>query len=251
MSPIEAVWAWLTDPDSWQKTLGVPGIPTRIAEHLAITGWAILFAVVLAVPLGIFIGHTGHGGFLVVGVANAFRALPELGLVTLIALAVGVALATQAVIIVLVALAIPPLLAGTYAGIRNVDSDVVDAARGMGMRERDVIWRIELPIALPLMFGGLRAATLQVIATATIAAFVGVGGLGRFIIDGQKRGGIEGYATMAGGAILIAALAILVELLLAGIQRLAVSPGLRTPTVSRRVMRVRTRPVEVPEHAIS
>lgn len=233
------MWDWLTDPDNWHKTFLGKGIPYHVLKHLEYTGLAILVAVVIAVPVGIYIGHTGRGSFLVVGVANSFRALPELGLVVLLVLWMGIALAVQAVTIALVALAIPPLLAGTYAGIRNVDRDVVDAARGMGMREREVVLKVELPNALPLMLGGLRAATLQVIATATIAAFVSLDGLGRFVIDGQKFGGQEGYAEMAGGAVLIAALAISVELVLAGVQRLVVSPGLRTPKVRRRVGRVR------------
>jgi osmoprotectant transport system permease protein len=245
----ELVWAWLTEPANWRKGLADPGIPTRIFEHLQYTGLAILIAALIAVPLGTYIGHTGHGSFLVVAIANAFRALPELGLLILLVLAMGVALALQASTIALVALAIPPMLAGTYAGIRNVNPDVVDAARGMGMRERDIVWRVELPIALPLILGGLRAATLQVIATATIAAYVSLGGLGRYVIDGQAFGAQEGYTMMAGGAVLIAALAIIVELVLASIQRLAVSPGLRTPTVRRRVTRVRT--VMEPEGASS
>ena len=234
MNLFEQVWNWLTDPVNWHKNFGDPGIPTRILEHLQYTGLAILIAALIAVPLGTYIGHTGHGSFLVVGIANAFRALPELGLVVLLVSIMGILLAVQAVTIALVALAIPPLLAGTYAGIRNVDRDVVDAARGMGMRERDVVLKVELPIALPLLLGGLRAATLQVIATATIAAFVSLDGLGRYVIDGQRFGGPEGYAEMAGGAVLIAALAITVELLLAGVQRLVVSPGLQTPKVRRR-----------------
>jgi osmoprotectant transport system permease protein len=241
-SLIEAVWRWLTDPENWGKNFRDPGIPTRILEHLQYTGLAILIAALIAVPLGVYIGHTGRGGFLVVGIANSFRALPELGLLILLVLAMGVALALQAVTIALVALAIPPLLAGTYAGIRNVDPDIVDAARGMGMRERDVVWKVELPNALPLLLGGLRAATLQVIATATIAAFVSLGGLGRYVIDGRAFGGTDGYAMMAGGAVLVAALAITVELVLAGVQRLVVSPGLRTRRMRRRVGRVWAQP---------
>lgn len=251
MNIFEQVWAWLTDPANWHKNFRDAGIPARIAEHLGYTALAIVIAAVIAIPIGVYVGHTGRGGFVVVGLANSFRALPELGLVILLVLAMGAALALQAVTIALVALAIPPLLAGTYAGIRNVDPEVVDAARGMGMRERDIVWKVELPIALPLMLGGLRAATLQVIATASIAAFMSLGGLGRYVIDGRAFGGVEGYAIMAGGAVLIAALAIAVELVLAGVQRLVVSPGLRTATVSRRVSRVRPSPVEEPENAIS
>ncbi|HEU5473756.1 MAG TPA: ABC transporter permease [Actinophytocola sp.] len=251
MNVFELVWAWLTDPENWQKNFRDLGIPARILEHLTYTGLAIVFAVMIAVPIGIYVGHTGRGGFLVVGVANWFRALPELGLVILLVLAMGVALALQALTIVLVALAIPPLLAGTYSGLRNVDPEVVDAARGMGMRERDIVWRVEVPIALPLMLGGLRTATLQVIATASIAAYMGLGGLGRYVIDGQRFGTLEGYTMMAGGAVLIAALAIVVELTLAGVQRLVVSPGLRNRKFSRRETRVRTKPVEKTEVAIS
>jgi osmoprotectant transport system permease protein len=251
MNLFERVWEWLTNPENWTRNLFGPGIPTRILEHLQYTGLAILVAAVIAIPLGTYIGHTGRGSFLVVGIANSFRALPELGLLILLVLAMGVALAVEGVTIALVALAIPPLLAGTYAGVRNVDRDVVDAARGMGMREREIVWKVELPIALPLILGGLRAATLQVIATATIAAFVSLGGLGRYVIDGRAAGGAEGYAEMAGGAVLIAALAITVELILAGVQRLVVSPGLSTPRVNRRASRERFKPVPEPEGAIS
>lgn len=251
MNLFQLVWEWLSNGDNWTRNIFGPGIPTRILEHLQYTGLAILVAAVIAVPLGTYIGHTGRGSFLVVGIANSFRALPELGVLILLVLAMGVALALEATTIALVALAIPPLLAGTYAGIRNVDRDVVDAARGMGMREREIVWKVELPIALPLMLGGLRAATLQVIATATIAAFVSLGGLGRYVIDGRAAGGPEGYAEMAGGAVLVAALAIAVELILAGVQRLVVSPGLNTSRVNRRVTRVRLRPVTEPEGAMS
>jgi osmoprotectant transport system permease protein len=248
---ITQVWTWLTDGDNWHKTFLGPGIPARILEHLQYTGLAILIAALIAVPVGIYIGHTGRGGFLVVGIANSFRALPELGVLILLVLIMGVSLALQAVTIALVALAIPPLLAGTYAGIRAVDPEVVDAARGMGMTERDVVLKVELPIALPIMLSGLRAATLQVIATASIAAYVSLGGLGKFVIDGRAFGGSEGYTEMAGGAVLIAALAIAVELTLGAVQRLVVSPGLRTPKIRRRATRVRMRPATEPEGAIS
>lgn len=237
------VWQWLTDPQNWHKYLTEPGIPTRILEHLTYTGLAVGIAALIAVPLGVYIGHTGRGGFLVVGVANSFRAIPEIGLLQLLALLMGIALVIPAVTIALVLLAIPPLLAGTYSGMRNVDRDMVDAARGIGMSERDIVFRVEIPVALPLIIGGLRAATLQVIATATIAAFVSLGGLGHYIIDGRAFGGVEGYTEMAGGAVLVAVLAIVVELVLAGVQRLVVSPGLRgNPRVRRRALRVGPRP---------
>ena len=136
----------------------------------------------IAVPIGAWIGHTGRGGFLVVGLANGLRALPTLGLLVLLVGATGLGLLGP--ITALVILAVPPILAGTYAGVRNVDPAVVDAARGMGMRGREVLLGVELPNALPLIIGGIRSSTLQVISTATIAAFVALGGLGRYIIDG-------------------------------------------------------------------
>jgi osmoprotectant transport system permease protein len=215
---------WLGDPEHWS---GSEGIPTRILEHLGYTGLAILLGLVIAVPIGAFIGHTGKGGG-VVGAANGLRALPELGLLILLVLLMGIGLLP--VTLALVVLAIPPLLAGTYSGIRNVDRSVVDAARGMGMKEWRVLWSVELPNALPLVLAGLRAATLQVIATAVIAAYVSLGGLGRFVIDGQA---VRDFPQMLGGSIVIAALALAVEGLLLGVQRLVVSRGLRRNPTTR------------------
>jgi osmoprotectant transport system permease protein len=220
MNLVLDVLAWLTDPGNWQ---GRNGVPARTAEHLGYTVVALAIAVVIAVPLGAVIGHTGRGGFLLVGIANGLRALPELGLLILLVLLTGIGILPLTV--TLVVLAIPPLLAGTYAGVRNADPAVVDAARGMGMREREVLWKVELPIAFPLVIGGLRTATLQVIATAAIGAYVALGGLGRYLIDGLA---LNDYTRMVGGAVLIAALALVVEGLLAVLQRLIVSPGLRT-----------------------
>ncbi|GLZ38435.1 ABC transporter permease [Actinokineospora sp. NBRC 105648] len=217
---------WLTDPDHWKTTLGIAGIPQRLGEHLQYTGLAVLVSALVAIPLGAYIGHTGRGGTVVVGIVNSFRALPELGLLILLVLAMGVLLAVQALTIALVSMAVPVLLAGTYAGVRNVDRAVVDAARGMGMREWEILWKVELPNALPLILGSIRAATLQVIATASIAAAVSLGGLGRFVVDGNA---FREYDQMAAGAVLIAGLAIVVELVLSGVQWLVVSPGLRKP----------------------
>jgi osmoprotectant transport system permease protein len=204
MNLVLEVLAWFADPDQWQ---GRSGIPTRLVEHLTYTVQAVVIAAVIAVPLGGLVGHTGRGGFLLVGIANGLRALPELGLLILLVLLTGIGVLPLT--ITLVVLAIPPLLAGTYAGIRNTDPAVVDAARGVGMREGDVLMKVEFPIALPLMIAGLRTATLQVIATAAIGA----------------------YTRMAGGAVLIALLALVVEGLLAALQRLVVSPGLRAVSV--------------------
>jgi osmoprotectant transport system permease protein len=214
------VLAWFADPQHWQ---GTTGVPTRIAEHLGYTVQAVVLAVIVAIPLGAVIGHTGRGGFLLVGVANGLRALPELGLLVLLVLLTGIGVLPLTVTLLI--LAVPPLLAGTYAGVRNADPAVVDAARGMGMREHEVLLKVELPIALPLIIGGLRTATLQVIATAAIGAYIALGGLGRYLIDGLA---LNDYSRMVAGAVLIAALALVVEGLLAALQRMIVSPGLRT-----------------------
>ncbi|HEY0803596.1 MAG TPA: ABC transporter permease [Pseudonocardiaceae bacterium] len=224
------LWAqlgqWLTTSANWQ---GGTGVPVRVAEHLQYTGLTMLFAIVIAIPIGVLVGHTGRGGFLVVGIANGLRALPTLGLLTIVVLAAGLGLAPP--ILALTVLAIPPLLAGTYAGIRAVDAAVVDAAKGVGMRGWQVILRVEIPNALPLIFGGIRSAALQVIATATIAAYVGLGGLGRYVIDGLSQ---QHYDQALAGALIVAVLAIVIDLVLVIIQRVVVSPGLNEASLSRR-----------------
>ncbi|GAA4549340.1 ABC transporter permease [Pseudonocardia xishanensis] len=213
------LFSYLFDASHWS---GPTGIPARIGEHLFYSVLALALGAVVAIPLGALVGHTRRGGFLVVGVANGMRALPELGLLTLLVLLMGIDLLP--VTIALAVLAVPPLLAGTYAGVRNVDAGAVDAARGMGMREGQILTKVEFPNALPLILGGLRAAALQVIATAAVAAYVSFGGLGRLLIDGLKS---LDYSQMAAGAILVALLALTVEGLLALVQRAVVSPGLR------------------------
>jgi osmoprotectant transport system permease protein len=222
MNILSEVAAWLTAADHWT---GAGGVPVRVLEHLYYSGLALLLGLVIAVPIGVAVGHTGRGSFLVVGVANGLRALPELGLLILLVLSMGIGLLP--VVLALTVLAIPPLLAGTYAGVRNVDRAVVDAARGMGMRESQVLLRVELPNALPLVLGGARSAALQVIATAAVAAYVSYGGLGRYLIDGLRQ---QDYAQMVAGAVLIAVLALIVEAVLALVQRSVVSPGLRGGT---------------------
>jgi osmoprotectant transport system permease protein len=212
-------FGWLFDPANWT---GSGGIPARLVEHLGYVALAMIIALVIALPVGAWVGHTGRGGFLVVGSANALRALPTLGVLILLVTPFGLSIIGP--LIALVVLAIPPLLAGTYAGVRNVDPAVVDAARGMGMRGGEVLWRVELPNALPLIIGGVRSAVLQVISTATIAAYVGLGGLGRYIFDGLAQ---RDFPQMIGGSLLVALLAIVVDLLLAALQKVVVSPGLQ------------------------
>jgi osmoprotectant transport system permease protein len=232
-----SILSYLFDPAHWT---GSQGIPTRLVEHLGYTALTLIIALVIAIPVGAWIGHTGRGGFLVVGLANGLRALPTLGLLVLIVGAIGLGLLGP--ITCLVILAVPPILAGTYAGVRNVDAAVVDAARGMGMRGREVLFGVELPNALPLIIGGVRSSLLQVVSTATIAAFVALGGLGRFIIDGLA---VRDFPQMVAGSLLVALLAIVADLLLAGLQRLLVSPGLRVA----RTRRLRPVPTNTPDAA--
>ncbi|MDH2427692.1 ABC transporter permease subunit [Sphaerisporangium sp. TRM90804] len=206
------------DAANWS---GSGGIPVRVLEHVEFSVIALLFAMLIAIPLGLLIGHTGRGAVVVVVAANAARALPTLGLVVLIVLLVGVG-TTWPVLVPLVALAVPPILVNTYEGIRGVDDDLRDAAYGMGLRGRQVLLRVLVPVALPLILLGLRIAAIQVVATATVAAYVGLGGLGRFIIDGLAT---KDFPSTIGGAVLVAALALVVQLGFALLQRLVVSPG--------------------------
>jgi osmoprotectant transport system permease protein len=232
------IFGWLFDPAHWS---GATGVPQRLVEHLGYTALTLIIALVIAVPLGAWIGHTGKGGFLVVGLANGLRALPTLGLLVLLVGAIGIGLFGP--LVALVVLAIPPILAGTYAGVRNVDAAIVDAAHGMGMRGRGVLFQVELPNALPLIIGGVRSAVLQVISTATIAAFVALGGLGRFIVDGLA---VRDFGQMIGGSLLVAVLAIVADLLLAGLQKLLVSPGLQVAPAQSGRRRLRVVPGRAP-----
>ena len=232
------LFSYLLDPAHWT---GTQGIPARLVEHLGYVALTLVIALVIAVPIGAWIGHTGRGGFLAVGLANGLRALPTLGLLVLIVGATGLGLIGP--IVALVILGVPPILAGTYAGVRNVDPAVVDAARGMGMRGREVLLGVELPNALPLIIGGIRSSVLQVISTATIAAYVALGGLGRFIIDGLA---VRDFPQMIAGSLLVALLAVVADLLLAGLQKLVVSPGLRAAPAARRL---RVVPSKAPDAA--
>lgn len=189
---------------------GPAGLTARILEHLQYTVVAVFFSALIAVPLGMLIGHTGRGTFLVVSGVNALRALPTLGVLLLGVLLWGLGLIPPTVALML--LGIPPLLAGTYSGIANVDRAVVDAARSMGMTERRVLLRVEVPNAMPLILGGLRTATLQIVATATVAAYASLGGLGRYLIDGIK---VREFYLALVGALMVTALALILDALLA------------------------------------
>lgn len=213
---------WLADGEHWT---GEAGLPNRILQHLGYTLLAVLLAAAVAIPLGLAIGHTGRGGVLLVGTANSMRALPTLGLLTALYLLRPSSLG--ATIIALVILAIPPILAGTYAGVQSVDRGVVDAATGMGMTSWQRLWQAEFPGALPLLLGGLRSAVLQVVATTAVAAFVGLGGLGRPLLDGLRSGAEDRYSQVLAAALFTALLAVTLDLLLAAVQRAVVPTGVR------------------------
>jgi osmoprotectant transport system permease protein len=203
---------WLADPANWS---GPSGIQQRLVEHLAITGVVMCVAALIALPLGILVGHTRRGRGTVVALTSGVRAIPTLGLLTILALNLGIGLVAP--VLALIVLAIPPLLAGAYSGIESVSPAAVDASRGVGMTEWQLVARVEVPIALPVIVGGLRSATLQVVATATLAAYVADAGLGRFLFSGLKS---REYSEMLGGAILVAVLALVLEVALASLQRL-------------------------------
>ena len=221
---IGSILDWLTSSASWS---GNDGILVRLLEHIGYTLLVLVVAALIAIPLGLWIGHTGRGRWMVTA-ANALRAVPTLGLLfaltlVLLPLLPGDAAFLVPSVIVLVLLAVPAILSGTYAGVEAVSPAARDAARGIGMTGSQVLWKVELPIALPLLISGLRAAVLQVVATATVAALVGLCGLGRFLIDGLAT---QDYASTAGGALLVAVLALVLDAPFALLERLVVSPGL-------------------------
>jgi osmoprotectant transport system permease protein len=212
-------WDWVTQSANWH---GSGSIPQQFVAHLGYSGLPLLIAAVIAVPLGVAIGHTGRGAVVVVNVANAWRAIPTLGLLVLLVVLLGFSPLTW--LLPLVVLAIPPILVNAYEGVAGVDRDVKDAAKGAGMTTWQQVIKVEVPIALPLILVGLRTAAIFVVATATIAAYIGLGGLGRFIIDGLAN---SQYGPVAGGALLVVILAVLVLALFAGLSWLLVPAGLR------------------------
>lgn len=207
MNFVERAISYLLTVDNWT---GPVGLASRILEHLEYTAIAVGASALIAVPLGLIVGHTGRGGLLVVGAVNGLRSLPTLGVLLFGTLLFGLGLGPSVVALML--LGVPALLAGTYAGIANVEATVVDAARAMGMTEPQVLLRVEVPNALPLILGGLRNATLQVVATATVAAYASLGGLGRYLIDGIKE---REFHLALVGALMVATLALVLDGVLA------------------------------------
>ncbi|WP_067606625.1 ABC transporter permease [Nocardiopsis listeri] len=226
MNVLTLLVEWFSDPAQWT---GSAGIPARLGEHVHYSLLGLLLSTVIAVPVGLLTGHTGVGGFLTTSLANFARALPTIGVLFLIVLLAGIGLVP--VVCALVALAVPPILVNTHEGVRGVDPRLRDAAVGMGMRGREVLFKLELPVATPLILMGMRTAAVQVVATATIAAYVGVGGLGRYIVDGQAR---QDLSMLLGGSVLVVGLAVVTTLLFAGLRRLLVAPGLRAEAAATR-----------------
>ncbi len=219
-SILASIFAWFTDPASWQ---GPNGIPTRIVEHIYYVAVSMAFALAVALPVGIGLGHWGRGGLIAINLSNIGRAIPEFGVVILVFLIAGYG--DLPIIVTLFALALPPIVTNSYVGMTEVSADARQAAKGLGMTGWQRLWQVELPIALPVIMAGIRTSTVQVMATATLAAYVGLGGVGRYIIDGLA---LRDMIEVVCGAIIVAILALGIEAILAVVQRLVVSRGLKS-----------------------
>jgi len=228
---------WFSDP---ANLFGADGLQGRLGEHLVLSAIPLLIAVAIALPIGAWIGHTGRAANLVINIANVGRAIPSLAILAVATMVlqsflvdIGLRQVSSeiATMIAMTALAIPPILTNAYVGISEVDDDLVEAGRGVGMRESQVLREVELPVALPVILVGIRTAAVQVVATATLGAVFATGGLGRFIIDGiaQRR-----HEEVFAGAIVVAILSILTELVFEAIQRRVTSPGLRSGQMALR-----------------
>jgi osmoprotectant transport system permease protein len=210
MNIVSQTVAWLTDPANW---VGPNGIPTRLAEHIVISGVSLVIALLIALPAGLYIGHTGRFGRLAVNLANLGRALPSLAVIAIV-LPITARIDPQLgfkvypTIFAMVVLAVPPILVNTFSGIQAVDRDAIEAGRGQGMSEPQVLRKIETPLAVPSIMSGISSATVQVIATATLGAIFGFGGLGRYLVDGLAQADI---GQTVGGAVLVGALVLVAE----------------------------------------
>ena len=227
---------WIVDPANW-----VPGsqsplpIGDRLAEHLLYSGVSLALAMLIALPLGFAIGHTGRGRQFVIGFTGAMRALPTLGVLFFLTMVLRSGLSTTPAVLIgsivaFVLLAIPSILAGAYAGLESVGREPIDAARSIGMTELQILFKVEIPLGLPVIIGGIRSAALQVIATVTIASYVGLGGLGRIISSGI---GLNDYTVILGGALLVTALALGVDGIFALLQRVTRTAGPASAPLSR------------------
>jgi osmoprotectant transport system permease protein len=219
---LESVVSWLTDPAHWQ---GPDGIPIRFAEHVQLSAESVAIGALIALPIGIGFGHFGRFGNLAINMSNIGRAVPSFAILVIAFQVFG--LGDAPIVLALTALAIPPMVTNSYVALREVDPDIKDAARGMGYRELTQLIRVELPLAVPLIMAGIRTSAVQVVATATLAALIAGGGLGRFIVDGLAQ---QIYEKEFAGAVLVGLLALATELSLLGLERLLVPRGLRLLT---------------------
>jgi osmoprotectant transport system permease protein len=226
MDIVVEVGRWLFDPARWS---GPSGIPVRVLEHLGISAVSVAIAALIALPVGLWIGHTRRGAGVAINLANLGRAIPSLAAIAIVvpftqALDPEAGFHVYPTVIAMIVLAVPPILVNAYAGVAEVDRDLVESARGMGLRERQILAGVEIPVALPVIVGGLRSAAVQVIATATLGAIYGFGGLGSYIVRGVAQ---QDNGQLFGGVVLVALLALAAEGGLALAQRAATSPGLR------------------------
>ncbi len=216
MGPVADVARWFAEPAHWR---GPGGVPNRLLEHASLSGRALLWVLLLALPVGLVLGHTGRGGAFAVNVSNVGRAVPSLALLVLAVQALGIG--DTPALVALVALGVPPVVTNTYVGMRGVDPDVRQAALAMGMTGRQMLARVEAPLATPLVMAGVRTAAVQIVATATLAAVVASGGLGRYIVDGIAQ---QDEVQLMAGGLLVAVFAVLTETTLGWLQAWS-SPG--------------------------
>jgi osmoprotectant transport system permease protein len=219
MTTISRVIEWFADPAHWS---GSDGIPQRLIEHVQLSAESVAIGALIALPIGIALGHYGRFGNLAINISNVGRAVPSFAILVIAFQVFG--LGDLPIVLSLTALAIPPMLTNSYIAMREVDPDVRDAARGMGYRELAQVLKVELPLAVPLLMAGVRTSAVQVVATATLAALIAGGGFGRYVIDGLDQ---QDYTKMFAGAVLVALLALATELSLAGLERLLVPAGIR------------------------
>jgi len=223
MDGISAMIAWFSNSAHWA---GPSGVPARLAQHVGISLVSVLIALAIALPLGLYIGHTRRGQALAVNLANVGRAIPSLAAIAICVpftqmIDPNLGFNLYPTVIAMIVLAIPPILVNTYAGVSGVDADLVESARGMGMTERQVLARVEIPVAIPVIVGGIRSASVQVIATATLGAIYGLGALGGFIVEGVAQ---NDDGQVYAGVLLVALLALLAEGGLALVQRRLAAP---------------------------
>lgn len=238
MNLLAEALAWILSPD---RLSGSSPLPDAVVLHLYYTFLSVIIASVIAIPLGYYIGHTGKVRNAAIAVSGAARAVPSFGLILLLVLVIGVTQKPLAATIAFVLLGIPSILAGAYAGLEAIDRRVIDAARAVGMTERQILVKVEIPLGLPLLIGGVRAGALQIVATVVLAAFVDLGGLGTYIIKGIA---LKQFDSILGSAIVIVALALVLDGLFALLQRIVVPRGvaagrtqdIRTPSSRRRAV---------------